>query len=106
MRGSIPGLRKEEKLRRDSAKKARQDWKNQWAEYYRKVLPKFLIEQTEQYLADLPERLEAYQAHRFAALEEKLAEKKSEYESLADMREDDIAKKLYRTENLLNFFGA
>ena len=93
----------EEKLRRDSAKKARQDWLRQWAEYYRRVLPNFLIEQSNRYLADLPERLAAYQAHRFAALEEKLAEKKSEYESLAEMREDDVTQKLQRVENLLHY---
>lgn len=91
----------EEKLRRAAEKKARQNWKNQWAQYYRDELPKFLIAQAEQYLADLPERLEAYQAHRFASLEEKLAEKKSEYDSLANMRENDIADKFLQTKNIL-----
>ena len=91
----------EEKLRRDAKKKAHTQWKGQWAKYYRETLPKFIAAQTEQYLADLPERLEEYQARRFAALEEKLAEKKAEYESLADMREDDVAKKFQRTENIL-----
>ncbi|MBR0262183.1 MAG: dynamin family protein [Selenomonadaceae bacterium] len=91
----------ESKMRQDAKKKAREDWKNQWAEYYREALPKFLIAQAEQYLADLPERLESYQANRFSALEEKLSEKKAEYNSLADMREDDVAKKFQRTENIL-----
>ena len=91
----------EEKLRRDAKKKARAQWKSQWAEHYRETLPKFIIAQTEQYLADLPERLEEYQSRRFAALEEKLTEKKSEYDSLADLREDEIAKKFQCTENIL-----
>ena len=91
----------EEKLRREATKKARQQWKSQWAEYYRETLPKFLTAQAEQYLADLPERLEEYQSNRFSALEEKLAEKKAEYDSLADMREDDVAKKFQRTANIL-----
>ena len=91
----------EEKLRRDAKKKARAQWKSQWAKYYRETLPKFIAAQTEQYLADLPERLEEYQARRFAAIEEKLAEKNAEYKSLADMREDDVAEKFRRTENIL-----
>lgn len=91
----------EEKIRREAVKKARQQWKGQWAEYYRETLPKSLTVQTEQYLDDLPERLEEYQSNRFAALEEKLAEKKAEFDSLADMREDDVAKKLQRTTNIL-----
>ena len=91
----------EEKLRRDAKKKARAQWKSQWAKYYRETLPKFITAQTEQYLADLPERLEEYQARRFAAIEEKLAEKNAEYKSLADMREDDVAEKFRRTENIL-----
>ena len=91
----------EEKLRREATKKARQQWKSQWAEYYRETLPKFLTAQAEQYLVDLPERLEEYQSNRFSALEEKLAEKKAEYDSLADMREDDVAKKFQRTANIL-----
>ena len=91
----------EEKLRRDAKKKARAQWKSQWAKYYRETLPKFIAAQTEQYLADLPDRLEEYQARRFAAIEEKLAEKNAEYKSLADMREDDVAEKFQRTENIL-----
>ncbi len=91
----------ENKLRKDAEKKTLQDWKKQWANYYREVLPKFLIEQANQYLADLPERLEAYQAHKFAAIEEKLSEKKSEYESLANLHEDDVANKFQRTEKIL-----
>ena len=91
----------EDKIKREATKKARQQWKSQWAEHYRKTLPKFLTAQAEQYLADLPERLEEYQSNRFATLEDKLAEKKSEYDSLADMREDDVAKKFQRTTNIL-----
>ena len=91
----------EEKLRREAEKKARAQWKSQWAKHYRETLPEFIIAQTEQYLADLPERLEEYQARRFAELEEKLTEKKSEYNSLAAMREDDVAKKFQRTEDIL-----
>ena len=91
----------EEKMRRDAIKKARQQWKSQWAEYYREALPKFLTAQTEQYLADLPERLEEYQTNRFASLEEKLVDKKAEYDSLATMREDDVAKKFQRTTTIL-----
>lgn len=91
----------EEKMRREATKKARRQWKSQWAKYYRETLPKFLTAQAEQYLADLPERLEEYQSNRFASLEEKLAEKKAEYDSLADMREDDVAKKFQRTANIL-----
>lgn len=97
----------EERLKRDGVKKAHAQWKSQWAQYYREVLPKFLIAQTEQYLADLPERLEAYQAHRFASLEEKLIEKKAEYESLVNMREDDVARKYQQTTEILrNLEGA
>ena len=91
----------ESKLKKDAEKKARQDWKKQWANYYHDVLPKFLIEQAEQYLQDLPKRLAAYQAQKFAALEEKLSEKKAEYESLANLREDDVAEKFQRTEKIL-----
>ena len=92
---------REEKMRRDAKDKARKQWKNQWAEYYRNNLPNFLTAQTEQYLADLPERLEEYQANRFSSLEEKLAEKKAEYDSLSNMPEDDVAKKFQRTTNIL-----
>lgn len=91
----------EEKIRRDATKKARQQWKSQWADYYREMLPKFLIAQIDKYLADLPARLEGYQSKRFASIEEKLAGKKAEYDSLADMREDDVAAKFQRTSNIL-----
>lgn len=88
-------------MRRDAAKKARQQWKNKWAEYYRENLPKFLIMQTNQYLEDLPERLEEYQTNKFSSLEEKLSEKKAEYDSLSNMPEDDVAQKFQRTTNIL-----
>ena len=65
------------------------------------TLPRFLIAQTEKYLADLPQRLEDYQTQRFASIEQKLAEKKAEYDSLAEMREDDVAQKFQRIENIL-----
>lgn len=93
--------RQEEKLRRDAIQTARRQWKSQWAEYYREMLPRFLIAQTEKYLADLPQRLEDYQTQRFASIEQKLAEKKAEYDSLAEMREDDVAQKFQRIENIL-----
>lgn len=91
----------EEKLRNEAAQSARKAWKLQWANYCRDVLKDFLSTQTERYLAELPERLEIYQAQRFSAVEEKLADKRAEYDSLAEMHEDDVAEKLRRTENIL-----
>lgn len=92
----------EEKIRQESKRNARQQWKHQWAEHYRNALPTFLLSHTKQHLADLPARLEEYQAQRFATLEDKLAEKKSEYDSLTSMREDEISKKLKRIDNVLS----
>ena len=91
----------ESKIRAEAKSQAVAQWKKSWVEYFCIKLRNNLEEYAQVYIDEFPQRLIGYQDKRFQILQNKLNEKKHQYDDLVNMSSNDIEDKLERAKNLL-----
>lgn len=90
-----------QKLRREAKEQALADWRDDWANSYGDKLRAQLEDQVKDYAHETASRLNAYRDDRFAAIEQKLSDKKQQYDQLLSMSASDIEIKIAAVESAL-----
>lgn len=96
---------RESQLREEAKRQSLDNWRRAWATRYAEQLREQLSAQVEIYMREMPDRLNAYLETRLAAIENKLLERKRQYDELSSLSSTDIEAKIAEVGSLQKSFA-
>lgn len=92
---------KEEEIKETSKKIALKKWKENYAQWYEKIMKEEVKSLIEDYLKGLEERIKSYQNDRFFSIQDKIEQENINYNNIISMEDTEVSEKLNRVNNLI-----